>query len=173
MRLAILLLGLAVAAGMPLLAGEFWITLLTQIMIFGLLALSADLLLGHAGLFSLCHASFFAVAAYTTAILQVRYGATDRARRARRHPGRLGTGIGVRRRGAHARRLFHPRSRSRSATSSGASPTAGPRSPAATMASPTCRSRRSARLRVAGATQYYYVVLVAVVAVRARPIACW
>ena len=40
---------LAVAAGMPLFAGEFWITLLTQIMIFGLLALSADLLLGHAG----------------------------------------------------------------------------------------------------------------------------
>jgi branched-chain amino acid transport system permease protein len=45
-------------------------------MIYGLLALSADLLLGHAGLFSLCHAAFFAVAAYTTAILQVRYGAT-------------------------------------------------------------------------------------------------
>jgi branched-chain amino acid transport system permease protein len=31
-------------------------------------------LLGNAGLFSLCHASFFAVAAYTTAILQVRHG---------------------------------------------------------------------------------------------------
>ena len=76
MRLAILILGLAVAAGMPLVAGEFWITLLSQIMIFGLLALSADLLLGNAGLFSLCHAAFFAVAAYTTAILQVRYGAS-------------------------------------------------------------------------------------------------
>jgi len=75
-RLGLLIVGLVVAAGIPLLAGEFWITLLTQIMIFGLLALSADLLLGHAGLFSLCHASFFAVAAYTTAILQVRYGAT-------------------------------------------------------------------------------------------------
>ena len=34
-------------------------------LIFGLLALSVDLLLGHAGLYSLCHASFFAVAAYT------------------------------------------------------------------------------------------------------------
>ena len=76
MRLAILIAGLAVAACVPLFAGEFWMTLLTQIMIFGLLALSADLLLGHAGLFSLCHAAFFAVAAYTTAILQVRYGAT-------------------------------------------------------------------------------------------------
>jgi branched-chain amino acid transport system permease protein len=66
------LLGAALLA--PVLAGPFWLTLLTQILIFGLLALSVDLLLGHAGLYSVCHASFFAVAAYTTAILQVRYG---------------------------------------------------------------------------------------------------
>jgi branched-chain amino acid transport system permease protein len=76
LRLAVLIIGLAIAAAMPLLAGEFWVTLLTQIMIFGLLALSADLLLGNAGLFSLCHAAFFAVAAYVTGILHVRYGAT-------------------------------------------------------------------------------------------------
>ena len=75
-RLALVIGGLALAAGMPLLAGEFWMTLLTQIMIFGLLALSADMLLGNAGLFSLCHAAFFAVAAYTTGILHVRYGAS-------------------------------------------------------------------------------------------------
>ena len=55
-------------------AGPFWVSLLTQMLIFGLLALSVDLLLGHAGLFSLCHAAFFSVSAYTTAILQVRYG---------------------------------------------------------------------------------------------------
>jgi branched-chain amino acid transport system permease protein len=65
---------LLVAVSVPHFAGEFWTRLLMQIMIFGLLALSTDLLLGHAGLFSLCHASFFAVAAYATAILQVRYG---------------------------------------------------------------------------------------------------
>jgi branched-chain amino acid transport system permease protein len=76
MRLGLIAAGLALAASIPLLAGEFWVTLLSQIMIFGLLALSADLLLGNAGLFSLCHAAFFAVAAYTTAILQVRYGAS-------------------------------------------------------------------------------------------------
>ncbi len=73
---AIAIAGLALAAGVPLFVGEFWMTLLTQIMIFGLLALSADFMLGQTGLFSLCHAAFFAVAAYTTAILQVRYGAT-------------------------------------------------------------------------------------------------
>jgi branched-chain amino acid transport system permease protein len=65
---------LLVAAFIPHVAGEFWTRLLMQIMIFGLLALSTDLLLGHAGLFSLCHAAFFAVAAYVTAILQVRHG---------------------------------------------------------------------------------------------------
>ncbi len=65
---------LAAALAWPFIGGPFWMSLMTQIFIFGLLALSADLLLGHAGLFSLCHASFFSVAAYTTAILQVRYG---------------------------------------------------------------------------------------------------
>jgi branched-chain amino acid transport system permease protein len=73
-RITLIVVFLLVAASVPHFAGEFWTRLLMQIMIFGLLALSTDLLLGHAGLFSLCHASFFAVAAYATAILQVRYG---------------------------------------------------------------------------------------------------
>ena len=63
----------AVAAALPFVAGPFWMGLVTQMIVFGLLALSVDLLLGHAGLFSICHGSFFAVAAYTTAILQVRH----------------------------------------------------------------------------------------------------
>jgi len=63
------------AAALPFVAGPFWMGLVTQMIVFGLLALSVDLLLGHAGLFSICHGSFFAVAAYTTAILQVRHGA--------------------------------------------------------------------------------------------------
>jgi branched-chain amino acid transport system permease protein len=74
MRIALAILLVALGFGVPLFASEFWVTLLTQIMIFGLLALSTDLLLGHTGLFSLCHAAFFAVSAYTVAILQVRYG---------------------------------------------------------------------------------------------------
>ena len=50
----------------PLVTGQYWMSLITQVYIYGLLALSVDLLLGHAGLYSLCQASFFAVAAYTT-----------------------------------------------------------------------------------------------------------
>lgn len=73
-RNALLVVFLIAMASVPFVAGEFWMRLIMQIMIFGLLALSTDLLLGHAGLFSLCHASFFAVAAYVTAILHVRHG---------------------------------------------------------------------------------------------------
>ncbi len=71
-----LLAVVALAAVMlaPLFVGTYWMTLLTQIFIFGLLALAVDLLLGHTGLYSLCHAAFFAVAAYTVAILEVRHG---------------------------------------------------------------------------------------------------
>jgi len=73
-RLVLALAALAAALALPQFGGQFWTGLVTQMLIFGLLALSVDLLLGHAGLFSLTHASFFAVSAYTVAILQVRYG---------------------------------------------------------------------------------------------------
>lgn len=73
-RFVLLSLLILALAAVPFVASAFWMGLLMQIMIFGLLALSVDLLLGHAGLFSLCHASFFAISAYTVAILQVRYG---------------------------------------------------------------------------------------------------
>ncbi|MEY4443306.1 MAG: hypothetical protein RL442_2306, partial [Pseudomonadota bacterium] len=62
-----MLLGLLLLI-LPWVADEYWVSLLTQMFIFGLLALATDLLLGHAGLFSLCHAAFFSVAAYTSAI---------------------------------------------------------------------------------------------------------
>ena len=67
------ILALAASLVLPYVAGPYWTGLVTLMYIFGLLALSIDLLLGHAGLFSLTHASFFAVSAYTVAILQVRY----------------------------------------------------------------------------------------------------
>jgi branched-chain amino acid transport system permease protein len=72
-RLALIGAGVAALVIAPVITGEFWTGMLVQILVFGLLALSVDLLLGHTGLFSLCHASFFAVSAYTTAILHVRY----------------------------------------------------------------------------------------------------
>ena len=109
------------------------------------------------------HASFFAVAAYTTAILQVRYGQpTLVAAPAGFVAGTLLAVLyGVRR--AHARGLFHPDHDRARATSSGAPPTAGRRSPAATTASPTCRRPPSAASRCQSQTAYYYFVLAVVI----------
>jgi branched-chain amino acid transport system permease protein len=73
-RALFILIAVVAAVALPYVGGPFWTGLVTQMYIFGLLALSVDLLLGQAGLFSLTHASFFAVSAYTVAILQVRYG---------------------------------------------------------------------------------------------------
>ena len=69
-----LVLLLVLGVSIPFIASAYWLSLITQILIFGMLALGVELMLGHAGLFSLCHAAFFSVAAYTVAILQVRYG---------------------------------------------------------------------------------------------------
>jgi branched-chain amino acid transport system permease protein len=59
---------------LPLAADMFWLSLLVHILVFGLLALSVDLLIGHVGLFPMGHAAFFAVAAYTAAICEARHG---------------------------------------------------------------------------------------------------
>jgi branched-chain amino acid transport system permease protein len=61
------------ALAAPVILHTFWISLLTQVLIFGLLALGVDLLTGHTGMVPMGHAAFFAVAAYATAILEVRY----------------------------------------------------------------------------------------------------
>jgi branched-chain amino acid transport system permease protein len=68
-------LGVAIAVlAAPWVLGTFWISLVTQMLILGLLALSVDLLTGHTGILPMGHAGFFAVAAYATAILEVRHG---------------------------------------------------------------------------------------------------
>src|SRR5882672_2014369 len=50
--------------------------LLSQIFVYGLLALSLDLVLGYAGILSLGHAAFFGVGAYTAGLL-ARHGWTE------------------------------------------------------------------------------------------------
>ena len=61
------------AAGPPLLS-SYWVGLLTQMLILGILAMSLDVLLGYTGLPSLGHAGVFGVAAYAVAVLSTRYG---------------------------------------------------------------------------------------------------
>jgi branched-chain amino acid transport system permease protein len=55
----------------PLLPGEFWTVVGTEILILGLLAMSFNLLYGYMGQISFGHAAFFGLGAYATAMLFV------------------------------------------------------------------------------------------------------
>jgi branched-chain amino acid transport system permease protein len=56
----------------PLALTSYQLGLLTRVLIFGLFAMSLNLILGYAGLPSLGHAAYFGVAAYTVALLALR-----------------------------------------------------------------------------------------------------
>jgi branched-chain amino acid transport system permease protein len=49
-------------------------SIMTKLLILGLLAISLNLIFGYTGLFSLGHAAFFGVAGYTVGIAMVRFG---------------------------------------------------------------------------------------------------
>lgn len=63
---------LALLALIPLTGERYAIYLVTEIMIFALLATSYNLLLGYGGLVSFGHAAYFAIGAYACAILLTR-----------------------------------------------------------------------------------------------------
>lgn len=64
-------------AGLLVLAAQvlstYWLGILTLVLIFGILAMSLDILMGYTGLPSFGHSAFFGVAAYAVAILSTRY----------------------------------------------------------------------------------------------------
>ncbi|HET7668930.1 MAG TPA: branched-chain amino acid ABC transporter permease [Burkholderiales bacterium] len=68
------LVTIAVAALLPLVAGEYYINLASQIVIFAVFAASINLLLGYGGLPTLGHAAYLGVAAYLSALLQLKLG---------------------------------------------------------------------------------------------------
>ena len=52
---------------------SYWLTILTQMLIFGVLAMSLDILMGYTGLPSFGHCAYFGASAYVVAILSTRY----------------------------------------------------------------------------------------------------
>ena len=72
---SVMIIGLFVV--WPLFAPLYIVSLLTKVLIFGLLVMSLDLLVGFSGLWSFCQAALFGVAAYTTGLLITRYGVTS------------------------------------------------------------------------------------------------
>ena len=59
----------------PPFLSAFLLTLLTQALIYAILAMSLDIILGYTGLASLGHAAYFGLGAYSVGILATRYGA--------------------------------------------------------------------------------------------------
>jgi branched-chain amino acid transport system permease protein len=71
-RAILAIAAVALLLGAPPLLPPYPLTLLTQILIYAVFAMSLDLLLGYTGLASLGHAAYFGVAAYVVAILVTR-----------------------------------------------------------------------------------------------------
>jgi branched-chain amino acid transport system permease protein len=65
---------LGTAAGLLVLLPPYYIHLATLALIFALLAMSLNLLMGYTGLTSFGHAAYFGVGAYAAAVVVLRYG---------------------------------------------------------------------------------------------------
>ena len=65
--------GAILLATAPLALDAYWLDVLNSVGLYALLALSLNLILGDAGLFNMGHAAFYAVGAYTAAILNTRF----------------------------------------------------------------------------------------------------
>ncbi len=61
----VIILALLIAA--PLVLPEFWRRFVTEILIWGLLAMSSDILIGYTGMVSFGHSAFFGLGMYSTA----------------------------------------------------------------------------------------------------------
>jgi len=66
---------LLLLVAVPPFVSSFLLTLLTQALIYAILAMSLDIILGYTGLASLGHAAYFGLGAYSVGILTTRYGA--------------------------------------------------------------------------------------------------
>jgi branched-chain amino acid transport system permease protein len=65
---------LAVLAALPLLAGEYYVNLGSQVLIAAVFAAGLNLLVGYAGLTSLGHATYLGLSGYISALLALRLG---------------------------------------------------------------------------------------------------
>jgi len=72
-RAAALIVLTAAVALFPLAAGTYPVKLLQEILIWGIFAMSLDLLMGFAGMVSFGHSAFFGIGAYTAALLLPKF----------------------------------------------------------------------------------------------------
>jgi branched-chain amino acid transport system permease protein len=67
-RVAIIALLIGLVAAFPLVAGNYPVKLLQEILIWGIFAMSLDLLMGYTGLVSFGHSAFFGIGGYVAAL---------------------------------------------------------------------------------------------------------
>ncbi len=58
----------------PLYLNRYWVDVLNSVGLYAILGLSLNIIVGHGGMFHMGHAAFYAVGAYTTAIISTNYG---------------------------------------------------------------------------------------------------
>lgn len=58
----------------PLFLNKYWIDVLNNVGLYAVLGLSLNIILGYGGMFHMGHAAFYAIGAYTTAIININYG---------------------------------------------------------------------------------------------------
>jgi len=68
---AVALVALAVV---PWVAARHQLSLLTDLLIYGLFALSLDLIMGYTGMVSFGHAAYFGLGAYASALVLIHFG---------------------------------------------------------------------------------------------------
>ncbi|HCU68478.1 MAG TPA: branched-chain amino acid ABC transporter permease, partial [Desulfomicrobium sp.] len=64
----------AAMATCPFFLNAYWTDVFNNVGLYAILALSLNVILGHCGLFHMGHAAFYAIGAYTAAILNTMYG---------------------------------------------------------------------------------------------------
>src|SRR5437773_10612815 len=65
---------LALLAAAPLVLPEFWRRFVTEILIWGLVAMSSDILIGYTGMVSFGHSAFFGLGMYGAAAALLALG---------------------------------------------------------------------------------------------------
>jgi branched-chain amino acid transport system permease protein len=74
MRLRWLAAAVIVLAGLPWVLARYQLSILTDVLIFGLFALSLDLIMGYTGMVSFGHAGYFGLGAYGSALVLIHFG---------------------------------------------------------------------------------------------------
>lgn len=58
----------------PLYLNKYYVDVLNNVALYAVLGLSLNIILGYGGMFHMGHAAFYAIGAYTTAIINVKFG---------------------------------------------------------------------------------------------------